>query len=279
MVSQLTFREEVLKSLIGALATALLVTVLGGLVVQRWTSSVEQRRRDADRARERRDRDAERAVETRRNEETVRRELLSRATGTAAAMYVMCQHARRQLRDQLGDSPETERVKRQLDRTYHRFAAEQRVLEAEFGVRFGVQPLPLTGKLARENSLQSGFVQARWHQIADLLTVYYFILVGLRDDVLTRNSYGYRDQYHCGLDLIELSGAPPTNPEKDDHPAAASIKSNEPTPNALSEMRKAIRQQYELALDDLVLSILDAPFMARGSGVARQVHGADKIRS
>jgi hypothetical protein len=266
MLAELSFWEEITKELVGAVATALLVTIVGGVLVAKWSQDAEARRSkeasdlqharnkelsdlehqrrtaatDAEHAR----REAETEAEHRIEDAAMRRDVLSRVTSVASSMYVACQDTRRKLQRPGAD---LEALVRGLDRDYRRFAVAHRALEAELGARFGFRPLPLT---AENLESPSGYVQGRWHQIADLLTVYYFNLIAsFPGDVLKQNSKGTDDRFHSGLDLSEYIDVVGHSPDL----ARREVRT------ALSTMRRKIRQAYQPALEDLVTSIVVTP--------------------
>jgi hypothetical protein len=234
----LSFPQEVFKSVVGAGATAVFVTVLGSAAATFWTGRFEHKRRDAEDARDENRRIAELARDAKSVSDDIRRALLERATTVAAAMFVACQDSRRRLKEVDSNMPnalDQREILDRLDASYLTFAVSQRALEAELGAHFGFRPIPVK---AATTETPSGFVHGRWHQVADLLTVYYFNLRGeFRDDVLKRNSIDYEGGFHSGIELSPLERDP-------------------------SQMRKEIRSHYEPAMKDLVASILAQPFAA-----------------
>jgi hypothetical protein len=198
----LSFRQELIKELVGAAATAVLVTGIATFAITWWS-----RRRDERQARF-----------------ELRNDLLKRSSRLAQEMYTKCQHTRRILRD--GTEHDQHEALYFLDGAYLEFAAAAQTLEFELGARFGfTQPdSPMTRDVAIG-------VWEGWHQIRDLLTVYYFNLKDdYRGDVLETNS---RDDsgFHSGIDLVPLG-------------------------SKASEMRKTIRRTYDPALRGLVERIL-----------------------
>jgi hypothetical protein len=222
--TNLTFGQQIATTVIGAIATAVIVTVGGGLVVGLTTRSWQNRRELFD----------------------LRTSELERATRTAQRMYVACQHARRLLRDVKGSGPGDEgrraAVRAELSEVYlGEFSPEAALIETVLGARFGVRWAPdgagFTGKPLGDGDSD---VYWRWHQIRDLLTVYYFNVQGqLGDDLLQQNSLGFEGKYHSGLELAKLV--------KDRRkPSAAEV----------SEMRQAIRSTYEEAISQLARAML-----------------------
>ena len=208
VVLALTFSQELIKEVLGAVATAVFVTIAGSLAVNGWS-----RRRDE-----------------RRQRFELRNEPLERTSRLAQGMYTKCQHTRRVLRMAKGEAREVALYF--LDETYLSFAPAAQALEFELGARY-----EFTGPDAAASRDVSQGVWEGWHQIRDLLTVYYF---NLRDDfpdaVLRRNSRGYDDGFDSGIDLQPL----------------------QPLGGVSSAMRKAIRKAYEPALRRLVEQILSA---------------------
>lgn len=79
-------------------------------------------------------------------------------------------------------------------------------------------------------------VFVEWHQIRDLLTVYYFNLKGeFPGNALARNSIGYGRKFHSGIDLRSMVANP-----------------HAPTKDELRSMRNRIRRAYEKTLRTLV---------------------------
>jgi hypothetical protein len=105
-LAALTFSQEIQKTLVQALATAVSVTVLGGLVATRVSQRWELRREDFE----------------------LRAGLLDRATRCAQTMFVTCQHVRRVNSDNPGSSGEPARreARTLLDTTYRAFSSEAR---------------------------------------------------------------------------------------------------------------------------------------------------------
>ena len=203
MAIGLTFTQELIKEIVGAAATALLVTVAGTFVVNRWSA-----RRDERRARF-----------------ELRNDLLKRSSHLAQEMYTKCQHTRRVLRTAQGE--EREKAFYYLDSAYLEFATEGQPLEFELGARYGFTEDGDVTSRECANGVWEG-----WHQIRDLLTVYYFNLKAeYPGDVLERNARGYEGHFHSGLDLVQL---------KDD----------------FRTMCGRIRTTYEAALRQLVQAIL-----------------------
>jgi hypothetical protein len=199
----LTFAQELIKEIVGALATALLVTIAGTVVVNNWSA-----RRDERRARF-----------------ELRNDLLKRSTHLAQEMYTKCQHTRRVLRTAQGK--EREEALYYLDSAYLEFATAGQPLEFELGARYGFTDPGDVNSRDGANGVWEG-----WHQIRDLLTVYYFNLKAeYPGNVLERNARGYEGGFHSGLDLAQWN-------------------------EDFSGMRRKIRATYEGALRRLVEAIL-----------------------
>jgi hypothetical protein len=236
VIGALTFGQEIWKGIITAFATAALVTVAGGFIANLFS----------------------RTWETRRETFELKTKLLDQVARTAQTMYVTCQHTRRVLRDNYGNTPDEitrrEQILATLDDAYLAFSADATALETVLGARYGIYWSPQgekqdgaksesdkQGDSAAEGS-SSSQVFWRWHQIWDLLTIYYFNLKGSfpgKPDVLQTNSKGYGGKYHTGLDL-ELFVNNVRAPEKDE----------------LRKMRGALRRAYLDALPKLAKSIV-----------------------
>jgi hypothetical protein len=93
-------------------------------------------------------------------------------------------------------------------------------------------------------------VFCRWHQIRDLLTAYYFNLKGqFPGDALKRNSKGYDNRFHSGVDLKAF--------------VADKSKRPKPTPDELKKMRDTIRREFEKALARLVNAMVTEKIKTR----------------
>jgi hypothetical protein len=219
-LAALTFSQEIQKTLVQALATAVSVTVLGGLVATRVSQRWELRREDFE----------------------LRAGLLDRATRCAQTMFVTCQHVRRVNSDNPGSSGEPARreARTLLDTTYRRFSSEAEAIETVLGARYGIRWVQAAGDGAGEAFL-------RWHQVSDLLTLYYFNLCGdFRLDVLPRNSTSEK-KLHSGLDATSMIADP-----------------RRPQPAELKAMRDAIRRAYNGAVPKVARAILDDLMLTRG---------------
>lgn len=185
------------------------LTVIGGILTAA-TASAQQTRQD----------DAE-ALERQREEFKVRTSLLDRSTRCAQEMFITCQHVKRVKKAPGVDDPKglaVPQARELLDRTYLEFSTESVAIETELGARFGELRVERGG---------SGEAFLRWHQIRDLLTVYYFALCeGFPGRVLERNSKDYKCKMHSGVDFEPLVADP-------DRPSPAEVK------RVIDELREA----------------------------------------
>jgi hypothetical protein len=119
-IAVLTFGQEIWKTVIGAVATALFLTIFGYLAADRWGKAREQEREESEKAREREREDFE-----------LRTQLVERVSKTAAEMYIACQHARRVLKDSQGVAPNATKRRNeaidQLDGSYRQFCVPSSV--------------------------------------------------------------------------------------------------------------------------------------------------------
>lgn len=192
----MSFQQQLAVSIASGTLSAVVVTGLGGAGLW-WLG---------------------RRADLRRQDYEIRTTLVERAARTAQEMFVACQHARR---TQLAIHENSKRrvardsVFRALDDTYLRFSADAASLETLFGARFGVSNGPSDPKSPETDP--HAFWQ--WHQIRDLLTVYYFNLAGYfqldelemnktGSEVLEHNSAGCDGKFHSGLDFVGLVRGP-----------------------------------------------------------------------
>jgi hypothetical protein len=180
------------------------LTVIGGILTAA-TASAQQARQD----------DAE-VLERQREEFKVRTALLDRSTRCAQEMFITCQHVKRVKKDDPEGVAAT-KARELLGRTYLEFSTEALAIETELGARFGELRVKSKGR---------GEAFLRWHQIRDLLTVYYFAL-GERfpGKVLERNSKGHECEMHSGVNFNLLVANP-------DHPSADEVD------RVIAELRK-----------------------------------------
>jgi len=165
----LTFQQELIKEAVGALATALLVALLATIAENEWS-----KRRD------------QRAAKF-----TVCTALLERASLVAQEMYTCCGHTMRlKERNQRSSDDELDA----LDQEYFTFTPKSGALEHELGARYGFEDVLIE---AGSSSRNGSRVRERWHQINDLLTVYYWKLRYPDDlkNVFERNSLGQMDDF------------------------------------------------------------------------------------
>ena len=204
---------------------------------------------------------AEREASRREDFET-RTAMLDRAMRCAQGMFVACQNARRRFDDldETGverrsplspDAAEIARaeVQRELDERYVDFGVEARAIQTIIGARYTttVSPEPMPDEDA-ETGIEVGEDQAwwRWHQVYDLLVVYYFSISGnFRRNVLRTNSRGHNGQFHAGYDFD-----------------AANFKDDAERPN-FGEIEKAIRYEFPLALSEFAASLTGKATTAR----------------
>lgn len=149
-------------------------------------------------------------------------------------MYIVCQHIRRAIKEGVDESPQNEAREQaigSLDEAYLSFSVKSLALESLIGAHYG-----------RTWRLNDGEPPAfvRWHQIRDLLTLYYFNVLGdFSGDVLVSNSIGTGDKLHSGLNTADCIQ-----------------NSKSPKLEELSDMRKKIRSKYYEALDGLTEGLL-----------------------
>lgn len=189
------------------------ITVIGG-VLTAATSSVQQARQEDAAALERQRQEDAQALERQRQEDAkalerqredfkVRTSLLDRSSRCAQEMFATCQHVRRVKTDAVEDDPEgaaVTKARELLDRAYLEFSTESLAIETELGARYGELWVKGDGK---------GEAFLRWHQVRDLLTLYYFALTErFRGKVLLRNSDGYESKMHSGVNFAPMVADP-----------------------------------------------------------------------
>lgn len=203
------FSERLLLAIVGPLVSAILGTLIIGLVIWWVTNRAqvrhaenerqlqnerednirarEQKRADDIREIERQRADQERAREHRRADNELRHELISAMTAAASELYLATQSYWRATTDET-ISEELEDTRKMLALQYHKSRTEAQVIESRLGAFF-VSPQP------REN----------WHKVADLLTVRYFQLIKQDSPALyERNAKGTDGHEHSGLSVAEL---------------------------------------------------------------------------
>lgn len=210
---------EAYKAVVGAVASLVVITVVGGFVANRVGGRLQKRKETM----------------------AVRTDLLDRTATVAQAMYAACGHASRML--SLPESDEHE-VHVALDQAYLKFApaaaAVETVLQARFGLRSSVEA-PVT--VGGEGNIDGVGVADRWHQVRDLVTVYYFHLRlgrAIPPSVVMRNSVGYGGRLHSGLRLREIL------PKEEDEAA-------------IDKFRSTLRLAYEEKLALLSQSLIQDP--------------------
>lgn len=203
-------RDELTYELAKTCMQVIGITVIGG-VLTAATSSVQQARQEDAAALERQRQEDAQALERQREDFKVRTSLLDRSSRCAQEMFATCQHVRRVRTDAGVDDPEGQAVKARelLDHAYLHFSTESLAIETELGARFGEVWVEGDGK---------GEAFLRWHQIRDLLTLYYFALTDrFRGKVLARNSDGYESRMHSGVNFEPMAADP-------DHPSPREVK-------------------------------------------------------
>jgi hypothetical protein len=172
-----TFSQQVLITLIQTSSTALLVAILGGIVGTSWSHRRERRREGFE----------------------VRTRLLNDTARVGQGMYVFLQHTRRLL-IQANDADERAVALVALDQRFLDFQQEAAALQTVLGARFGVVRAIQAGR----TTLLPPFL--RWHQIHDLLVLYYYNLKEFFPGiVIAETSHGYNGNYHSGLDMSRYS--------------------------------------------------------------------------
>jgi hypothetical protein len=211
------------------------VAVIGGIVTIA-TYMLQHDRQRADQDLQTRREEADRELERQREEFDRRAALLNRASRCAQKMFVTCQHIRRVQADHQDDQAIVKEARALLDQAYLEFSAEAEALEMELGAWYGIR------KTIQEEDV-SGQAYLRWHQVRDLLTVYYFDLCGnFRRDVLKTNSISDRE-LHSGLELQPMVADP-----------------LHPTEGELRKIRNEIRPIFNEVLPALANAILKEEF-------------------
>lgn len=228
----------------------------------------------------------------------IRSSLTGRATTCAQRMFVTCQHIRREQRDASQGELEqrTRRLRATLDERYLEFSTEAHTLQTLIEVRYHApqappsQPLPPdeaatpdrrpdSSSAARPPA--SGMNEAepseeeddaatrplpqpedvgwRWHQIHDLLTVYYFSLTGnFRRNVLTTNSLTPAGServdrwFHSGLDFNQPRFRTPM--DANDDPEVEPQAGSRQIP-AHDEIESAIQEEFPQALTEFATAL------------------------
>ncbi len=208
------------------------VVLVGGIVTIA-TSDLQHARAEAAQHLERMREDAQAEIESERKEFDRRAALLERTSRCAQKMFVTCQHVRRVQADHPSAQATLSAARSLLDEAYRDFSIEGTALETEIGARYGIRITAGNGN--------GGQAYARWHQVRDLLTLYYFNLCGdFRADVLTRNAES-DEALHSGLTAEDLKVADPRRP----------------TPDELRVMRIKIRKRFALVTPMLAQALLE----------------------
>lgn len=191
----------------------------------------------------------------RREDFETRTAILDRATRCAQGMFVACQNARRQLNDLTeSTSPEAasarSEIRRALDQHYLDFGIEARAIQTIIGARYTTSESPVPSPDADcPAGIQVGEDQAwwRWHQLYDLLVVYYFSISGdFRRLVLQTNSRGYNGKFHAGYDFLNGPTFKTTNAGPDHQ-----------------RIENVIRYEVPMALAEFAAAILEKPAATR----------------
>jgi hypothetical protein len=204
----------------------------------------------------------------------IRAKLLERSTRCAHTMYVACQHYSRVeaappqmgTRTSLSGSwpphaPEVDPIEA-LHAAYLTFAAEARAVQALIGARYssdaGAAAVAARSGFPwdRPVPVRSGQSWWRWHQLYDLLTLYYFSL--LRDyrkgnRVLRTNALGYAGGYHCGLAVAEAETPTPSLrlQESENCPSAPAL-TDIWEGDEYVRIRRFVQQEFDSSFPDFV---------------------------
>jgi hypothetical protein len=206
----MTFSQQIWVSLVQTSSTALLVVIFGGVAAASWT-----RRR-----------------ELRREIFEIRTKLLNDTARIGQGMYVFLQHTRRRIIQTEG-LDERAQVLEALDERFLVFSTEAAELQTLLGARFGVMRAAPSGDATQLHPF------LRWHQIHDLLALYYYNLKEFFPGiVLAETSIGHDGNYHSGLNMRNYFG------DKKDLDA-----------EHLRRMRVDIRTAYDEAMIDLARGI------------------------
>jgi hypothetical protein len=225
-----TLWYEVAKTALQVLGVA----VVGGIITVA-TSTYQHERQAADKDLETRRRADADEAENVRQEFNLRTALLDRSSKCAQKMFVTCQDVRRKQADYFGkkdpiSTAKWEEARSLLDRSYLDFNAEAEAIETELGARYGIP---------EDQKVDSVYVL--WHQVSDLLTLYYFNLCrNFRKDILDRNAKS-ESKRHSGLGLEKLKVANPQNPTLDE----------------LRDMRHEIRPCFNEAMPKFASAVLN----------------------
>lgn len=233
----LTFQQELIKAVVSAVCGAIAVTASGYVAVEAWG-----------RRRARRDEEARQRQQAARDEYELRSSMVENCARTASAMWIACQYQSRtgrfgwtlvrwpqRLFHLQGTGPN-------LHAAYVTFNVESKVLETLLEVRFMPAPWVIRGEPGNEEINQALDPATRWHQIADLLTIYYFSLLGrFYGDSLETNVLGHGGRLHSGLSPAQLPDTP------------------RPSRQEIRELQGRVRAAYQVALPALELALLQEP--------------------
>lgn len=202
----------------------------------------------------------DKVLERLREDFEIRADLIKRTASCAQRMYVTCQHVARLQRWQVDDETLGAGMAR-LHETYLSFSPDAAAIETELEARFGAtsdaeaaDPDPLTGGASERSgeNITTPLVgeladgpAALWHQVWDLVTIYYFALdQRFPGDVLAANSTGTDGRLHSGLQLDRMVR---------DH--------GHPTADELRVIRKSVRKTFVPAQRALGTSIRRNPLL------------------
>ncbi|MFF0943323.1 hypothetical protein ACFYE2_03735 [Kocuria sp. CPCC 205300] len=219
------------------------VTLISGAVTAAISSAQQARQEELAAEADRSRRDAE-ALERQRENFEVRASLLDRAVRCAQAMFITCQHVRRVKADAVGRAAPckaAEDGRDLLDRAYLQFSTEAAAIQTELGARFQEK---------RNEGDAAGEAFLRWHQMEDLLTVYYYDLCGrFRGEVLARNSKGHDGEgkkceddsgwLHSGIDFTPVVSDP-----------------DRPKTDELKEVRRLLRKEFWETMPKFAAAVL-----------------------
>jgi hypothetical protein len=168
------FWEKLLLQSVGSLLTAVVGTLIIGLVVASITRKAQERRADSQLREERT-----------RAENQLRLQLIGQMTEAASSLYMATQHFWRKKDVEKVGNDELEQHRKELDQQYR----ASRVLGE-----------------AIERRLEAYFLSSDpkvlWHATMDLLLVRYFHLIGLTTNNLLRLNAG---EGHTGLSVEQLT--------------------------------------------------------------------------
>jgi hypothetical protein len=172
----------------------------------------------------------------------IRSALVDQTSRCAQAMHVACQHVRRQL--PYAVQPRIDELRTVLEEAYLAFSPEALALGNQIGARYGVVRI-------KDSTSKRNESWWRWHQIYDLLTVYYFILAVVIDPTLEPKVLKVLDSNSKTSDALHGGHAfPPKYPRN--LPKQAGFRSRL---NSTKELRELAREAHQL-LPDLAAALL-----------------------